>query len=118
MVETFEQRVRKLIKRIPKGKVATYGLIATMAGNPRGARQVVRVLSSCSNKDKLPWHRVINREGKISMPVGNGYEEQHALLEREGVIFGLGDRVNLDRFLWTPRRRKPARSGRSGAPRS
>jgi len=110
MVETFEQRTRELIKRIPKGKVATFGLIATMAGNPRGARQVVRVLSSCIAKDKLPWHRVINREGKISLPIGNGYEEQHRLLEREGVVFGLGDRVDLSRFLWTSRRRKLGRS--------
>jgi len=117
MVETFEQRTRRLIKRIPRGKVATYGLIATMAGNPRGARQVVRILSSCSAKDKLPWHRVINREGKISLPIGNGYEEQHGLLEREGVTFGIGDRINLSRFLWSPRR-KPARSGRSGTPRA
>ena len=84
---TFEQRVIELIKIIPKGKAATYGQIAAMAGNPRGARQVSRVLHTSSEKEKLPWHRVINREGKISLPIGGGFEIQKALLEKENIKF-------------------------------
>lgn len=68
-----------------------------MAGNPRGARQVSRVLSSCSDRHDLPWHRVINARGGISLP-GDGGTIQRALLEQEGVEFGLHGTVDLDRF--------------------
>ena len=103
MADSFHEQVKKLIKSIPKGKVATYGLIATMAGSPRAARQVVRVLHSCSDKDKLPWHRVINREGKIALKHGDGYELQKAMLEKEGVVFGLQERIDLEKYLWKKR---------------
>ena len=96
----FSQRVKDVIKRIPRGKVATYGQIAAMAGNPRGARQVVWLLHSSAMKDKLPWHLVINKQGKISLGPGRGYEIQRQLLENEGVRFGLQDRIDLDKFLW------------------
>lgn len=101
--ETFHDRAVRLIQRIPKGKVATYGQIATLAGEPRGARQVVRILNSSWKKEKLPWHRVINRNGQISLPPGGGYELQRSLLEKETVVFGLNDTIDLDRFLWKPR---------------
>lgn len=104
MAATFEQRIKTCIKRIPRGRVASYGQIAAMAGNPRGARQVVRVLHASSTKDKLPWHRVINRTGRISLPSGSGYELQRAMLADEGVAFGLNDRIDLSRFGWQPRR--------------
>ena len=100
--DSFEQRVIAVLKKIPKGKVANYGLIAAAAGNPRGARQVVRVLNSSSDKYNLPWHRIINREGKISLPPGRGYELQKSLLEKEGVVFGPGDVVDFERYLWSP----------------
>lgn len=102
MEETFTQRVRNLIKSIPSGKVATYGLIAVCAGNPRAARQVVRVLHSSSQKHRLPWHRVINSKGRISLPHGNGYEIQKELLTKEGIVFDQNDRIDLDLFLWNP----------------
>ncbi len=102
MPQTFHQRAIAAIKKIPEGNVATYGQIAAMAGSPRGARQVVRVLNSSSEKEGLPWHRVINREGKISLKPGDGYELQKALLEDEGVVFGLEDRVDMKRFQWSP----------------
>lgn len=89
-----------VIKKIPKGKVATYGQIAALAGNPRGARQVVRTLHSSSGKEDLPWHRVISSKGMISLPSGRGYELQKKLLENEGVEFDRRDRVDLKRFLW------------------
>ncbi|PKK82084.1 MAG: DNA methyltransferase [candidate division Zixibacteria bacterium HGW-Zixibacteria-1] len=101
--DSFEQRIIAVLKKIPKGKVANYGLIAAAAGNPRGARQVVRILNSSSEKHKLPWHRVINREGKISLPPGRGYELQKALLEKEGIVFDSNDRINFERFLWLPK---------------
>jgi len=98
----FEKRVKDAIKRIPEGKVATYGQIASVAGNYRAARQVARVLHSSSQKDNLPWHRVINRKGEISLEPGNGFEEQKQRLQNEGVLFDKKNRVNLERFLWNP----------------
>jgi len=99
---SFHQRVKDIIKRIPQGKVATYGLIATYAGNPRAARQVAWVLHSSPRKDKLPWHRVINSKGSISLKPNCGYEIQKQLLEKEGVKFGKHDNIDFDRYLWCP----------------
>ena len=93
----------KAIRRIPKGKVATYGQIAALAGNPRDPRSVGWVLHGCTQSEKLPWFRVINREGKISLPPGEGYELQRALLESEGVRFDFRDRIDLKEFQWQPR---------------
>lgn len=100
---SFHDRVKKLIQKIPRGKVATYGQIAALAGNPRGARQVAWVLHSSSDSAKLPWQRVINSQGTISLPRMEGYEVQRALLEKEGVRFGLRDEIDLTRFQWRPR---------------
>jgi len=100
MPESFHRRVISIIKKIPRGKVATYGRIAVLAGNPRAARQVVRALHSSSEKEKLPWHRVVNARGRISLKPGSGYELQKALLEKEGVDFDETDRVDLELFLW------------------
>ena len=99
-MEDFTRQAIAYISRIPRGKVATYGLIATLAGSPRGARQVVRILNVYSEKMNLPWHRVINREGRISLPSGRGYEMQKSLLEDEGVEFDRHDVIDLKRFLW------------------
>jgi len=101
-VSPFTRRVIELIAAIPRGKVATYGGIAAMAGSPRAARQVVRVLHSSSRKEGLPWHRVINREGRISLPDMRGGDEQRELLEAEGVVFSPDGRIDLDRHLWRP----------------
>ncbi len=86
------------IRRIPKGRIATYGSIARQAGNPRAARQVARVLHACSRTENLPWHRVINSQGRISLPRVRGYERQKRLLIAEAIVFGDGDRVDLERF--------------------
>jgi methylated-DNA-protein-cysteine methyltransferase related protein len=104
MTATFTDRAIALIKKIPKGKVATYGQIAAMAGDPRGARQVVRILNIYHEKEKLPWFRIINREGKISLPPGGGYELQKSMLENEGVVFDSEDKINLEKFLWSPKK--------------
>jgi len=100
MTSSFSQRVKDIIKKIPVGKVATYGQIATYAGNSRASRQVAWILHSSSRKDNLPWHRVINSRGKISLPHNGGYEMQKELLETEGVVFDKNDKINFDRYLW------------------
>ena len=102
MSNPFTSKVKKLIHKIPEGKVTTYGFIAAIAGNPRAARQVARILHSCSRKDNLPWHRVVNRNGKISLKHYNGYEVQKQLLEREGVVFAENDTIDFDTYLWPP----------------
>ncbi|CAG0909436.1 unnamed protein product [Cyprideis torosa] len=86
----------------PFGMVSTYGHLAVLAGNPGGARQVARILSSCSRKYNLPWHRVVNRMGAISLDRGRGYERQKQLLLTEGVVFDKDDRIDLERFLYWP----------------
>jgi methylated-DNA-protein-cysteine methyltransferase related protein len=99
----FTARVVKLIRAIPRGKVASYGLVAALAGSPLGARQVVRVLHTLSRKERLPWQRVINSRGSISLPRGAGFERQRALLRAEGVKVTADGRVDFKRFLWRPR---------------
>ncbi len=99
--KTFTQRVVDVIKSVPRGKVATYGRLAAMAGSPRGARQVVRVLHTLWEKEKLPWHRVINAKGTISL-TGAGFDEQKALLEAEGVAVDREGRIDLKKYEWRP----------------
>jgi len=98
----FTTEVKALIKDIPRGRVATYGLIAAYAGNPRAARQVAWILHSSSQKDRLPWHRVVNRMGRISLGRLDGYETQKKLLQAEGVVFDKRDVIDLDTYLWHP----------------
>ena len=100
--QEFTLLVIQLIHSVPAGKVSTYGGIAAMAGNPQAARQVVRILHTCSKKERLPWHRIVNKEGRISLKPFRGYEDQRQLLEDEGIEFDLGDRIDLERFLWCP----------------
>ncbi len=100
MESSFTDRVKGVLKRIPYGKVTTYGQVAMRAGNYRAARQVVRVLHSSSKKDNLPWHRVINRQGKISLKPGAGFEEQARLLTEEGIVVSENGEVDFDLYLW------------------
>jgi methylated-DNA-protein-cysteine methyltransferase-like protein len=86
--------------------VATYGQIAALAGNPKGARQVARILHSCAKGEDLPWHRVVNREGRISLRGFQGEERQKRLLEREGIMFDRTGRIELKRFVWRPEESK------------
>ena len=102
--ETYE-RIWKTVKRIPKGRVATYGQIATVAGLAGRARQVGYALHSLPENSSVPWHRVINSQGKISLGRAGGYDEQRMLLEAEGVEFD-GERIRLERFQWKPRKRR------------
>lgn len=99
-MEAFTQTVIEIIKSIPAGKVCTYGGVALMAGHPNGARQVTRILHTMSRKHGLPWHRVINAKGFVSLPKSGGYERQKTLLKQEGVRFDKQDRIDLKRHLW------------------
>ena len=97
-MEPFTERVIAIIKGIPSGKVMTYGQIAALAGSHRGARQVVRVLHTLSEKYKLPWHRVVNIKGEISI---NNYEScnmQRMFLESEGIEFDIHNTINLNEY--------------------
>ena len=96
----FTDELVEIIRAIPRGKVATYGQIATLAGDPRGARQVSRLLAGGSRKYDLPWHRVINSKGCISLPPGGGLEEQKSRLEAEGVEVSEAGCLSLKRFQW------------------
>jgi methylated-DNA-protein-cysteine methyltransferase-like protein len=96
----FERRAKDVIRSIPRGKVATYAQVAALAGNHRGARQVARVLHSSSGKDRLPWQRVINSRGGISLKRGHGFEQQKRLLLKEGVRVNRLGRIDLDSFQW------------------
>ncbi len=102
MKSPFTTKVIHIIKTIPYGKVTTYGIIAAHANNHRGARQVARILHSSSRKYDLPWHRVVNRDAKISLRKGEGYELQKTMLESEGVIFDKGGRIDFEKYLWWP----------------
>ena len=103
--DSFTFRAAELIRSIPKGKVATYGQIAGMAGDPRGARQVVRVLNTQKN---LPWHRVLAAGGRITLP-GPGGALQRKLLEAEGVRFNTDGTTPLAVYGWHGHPRPPER---------
>lgn len=100
--KSFYDRAVDITRRIPQGRVATYGQVAALAGNPRAARQVARVLHSSSEKENLPWHRVVNGRGGISLKRNQGYELQKELLRKERVVFKENDCIDLERFLWVP----------------
>ena len=90
----------RVIKKIPVGRVATYGQVARLAGNPAGARQVVWCLHSSSKKQKLPWHRIINTKGQISLPIGKGFTTQKNKLKDEGIEVSDLGRIALKKFQW------------------
>lgn len=97
----FSKKVISLILQIPKGKVATYGQIAKLAGKPQGSRGVAWILNSCSKSHKLPWQRVLNSKGKISFPEGSAeFKKQKSLLLKEGIEFTEGGGLNLKLFQW------------------
>lgn len=91
-----------VIRRIPRGWVATYGQVAAMAGLPRRARLVGRVLQRLDPAVKIPWHRVVNAKGEISYSLSrNGGDAlQRRLLEKEGFEFDANGRLDLERCRW------------------
>ncbi|NIN09958.1 MAG: methylated-DNA--[protein]-cysteine S-methyltransferase [Gemmatimonadales bacterium] len=97
-------RIYTIVKRIPRGRVATYGQVATLAGLPGHARQVGYALHALPDETAVPWHRVINSRGEISRRTVAGWDvHQRVLLEAEGIRFDARGRVALSRYLWQPR---------------
>lgn len=100
---TPEQRIWQVVAQIPKGKVASYGQVAQLAGLGRGARMVGRTLHKLPAGSRLPWHRVINAQGRISLPEhSHSYQQQRQRLEDEGVRFNPGGKTDLELFGWRP----------------
>ncbi len=99
------ERFYSVIRRIPKGRVATYGQIADLAGLPGHARQVGYALYALSGHSTVPWHRVVNAQGRLSLGsvIPEGDVEQRIRLEIEGVEFDADGRIALERFQWRPR---------------
>lgn len=100
------ERIWFTVQQIPKGKVASYGQIADLAGLPGRARMVGKALGKVPNEghkgESVPWFRVINSAGKISFPADSEYfEKQKGLLQEEQVVV-LGSRIKLKDFQWQP----------------
>lgn len=101
-------RIYAVTRRIPRGRVATYGQVARLAGLSGHARQVGYALHSLATDERVPWHRVINSRGAISPRAHPGADDlQRQLLEHEGVVFDADGRVDLARFQWRPRSSPP-----------
>lgn len=101
-MNTFD-KIYEIVKQIPKGKVATYGLVALLAGNPRLARVVGYALHVNPEPGVIPCHRVVNRNGEVSTAFAFGGENmQRILLSEEGIEFTPDGKVDLNIYLWKP----------------
>ncbi len=99
----LDNRIWQVVASIPPGRVATYGDIAQLAGLSRAARRVGRALRKLPPDTRIPWHRVINAQGRISLPDGSASQyTQRERLEAEGVVFRANKSIDLRRFRWCP----------------
>ena len=97
-MNTFE-KIYEVVRNIPKGKVATYGQVALLAGNPRWARVVGYALHNNPDPSTIPCHRVVNREGKVAEAfVFGGSGVQRGLLESEGIVFEHDGTIDLKKY--------------------
>jgi len=97
-LNSFFQRVYKLVRRVPRGRVVTYGQIALALGAPGAARTVGWAMHDCP--DDVPWYCVVNARGEISLRPTAGYHEQRARLKEEGVRFDRAGKVDLRKYGW------------------
>lgn len=97
--DSFKQRVLQVIAAIPAGSVTTYGDVARLSGSPRAARQVGGLLKRLPADSRLPWHRIINRYGQISLQ-GDDLLRQRDALEAEGIEISDDGQVDLARYRW------------------
>ncbi|EJF32716.1 MGMT family protein [Enterobacter sp. Ap-916] len=97
--DSFPQRVYQIVAAIPEGCVTTYGEIAALAGSPRAARQVGGVLKRLPEGSRLPWHRVVNRQGVISL-TGPDLQRQRQALLSEGVMVSGDGHIDMLRYRW------------------
>ena len=107
--ESGYDRIYAVVRRIPRGRVATYGQVADLADLPGCARQVGYALHALRAESDVPWQRVVNARGEISVRSEPGVEPiQQQLLESEGIPFDRRGRIDLGGTQWRPRaRRKP-----------
>jgi len=104
MTSATYTRIYAVVRRIRRGRVATYGQVARLAGLPGQARLVGYALAALPDGSDVPWHRVVNARGGISPRAADGWgDAQRALLQGERVAFS-GDTLSLARFQWRPRR--------------
>lgn len=97
----FTSRVYRMVRRVPSGRVVSYGGIAALLGSPRAARGVGQALRTLPDGSDVPWWRVVNRNGEISIRgITHGPQLQRALLEGEGVEFSDSGRIDWKRFGW------------------
>lgn len=95
----YKERLLQQLAQIPKGKVCSYGQLATLAGLPGYARQVGNLLKELPKDTQLPWHRVVNSQGKISFPEGSeAYNEQKKRLENDGLVV-LKGKISKSQFI-------------------
>ncbi len=100
---TVFEKIYEVVCNIPEGKVATYGLVALLAGNPRWARVVGYALHVNPAPGVIPCHRVVNREGRTAESFAfRGGDVQRQLLEKEGVVFENNGHIDLNKYLWKP----------------
>ncbi len=103
MDKSFRERVLEIVSQIPHGKVLSYGVVAALAGNSRSPRQVGGILRSLTVKeDRVPWWRVVNKEGYLSINQGGAIEKQlqRSLLESEGVEVSEDFTIDMNKYLW------------------
>lgn len=109
-LNAFTLQVINLVKKIPKGKIASYGQIAKLTDKPNASRGVSWVLYTCSKSYNLPWHRVINSKGKISFPKGTiNYKKQKNYLQSEGVYF-VDEQLDMKKYQWKKKKQKTINS--------
>ena len=109
-IPAFDRAVYRVVRRIPRGRLLTYGQVAALAGRPRAARAVGRALRELSRRRvrDVPWHRVVNAAGRISQRDLFGPEIQRERLEEEGIALDGRGRLDRARLTWAvPRRRAP-----------
>jgi len=100
--QSSQLRIYSALATIPSGRVATYGQIGMLAGLPRSGRLVGRTLKNLPNDSTLPWHRVINASGKISLPRDSeGFKRQKSRLQEEGLVV-VDNRISLTQYQWQP----------------
>jgi len=100
LADSVDEKVYMLLTTIPAGRVTTYGRIATCLSLPTSARLIARILSQLPDNTSLPWHRVVNAKGKISLPQNsNCYRIQKTRLENEGIVF-INDHIRLQKYGW------------------
>lgn len=93
------EKIYRVVKQIPYGKVATYGQVAMMAGNPRWARVVGYALHNNPDPENIPCYRVVNREGRVAPAFAFGGENvQRELLEKEGIVFEMDGHIDLEKY--------------------